>query len=75
MLVVLWFCGLRVGEALGLRRADLHFTPSATSLGCRVGGPHLHVVHREDNPNRASAKSRDERSVPVVAWVLAYYDR
>lgn len=75
LLVVLWFCGLRVGEALGLRRADLHFTPSATSLGCRVGGPHLHVVHREDNPNRASAKSRDERSVPVVAWVLAYYDR
>ncbi|MGH3418434.1 MAG: hypothetical protein ACRDOD_02365, partial [Streptosporangiaceae bacterium] len=26
-------------------------------------------------PNGASAKSRNERTVPVVAWVLAYYDR
>jgi site-specific recombinase XerD len=75
LLVLLWFCGLRIGEALGLRRADLHFMASATSLGCAVPGPHLHVVHRDDNPNHASAKSRDERSVPVVAWVVAYYDR
>lgn len=75
LLVLLWFCGLRIGEALGLRRADLHFMDSATSLGCSVPGPHLHVVHREDNPNAASAKSRNERSVPVVTWVLAYYDR
>jgi site-specific recombinase XerD len=74
-LVLLWFCGLRIGEALGLRRGDLHFVDSATSLGCSVPGPHLHVVHREDNPNGASAKSKNERSVPVVTWVLAYYDR
>ena len=75
LLVLLWFCGLRIGETLGLRRADLHFTGSSTSLGCRVPGPHLHVVHRDGNPNGASAKSRNERTVPVVAWVLAYYDR
>ena len=75
LLVLLWFCGLRIGETLGLRRADLHFTGSSTSLGCRVPGPHLHVVHRDGNPNGASAKSRSERTVPVVAWVLAYYDR
>ena len=75
VLVLLWFGGLRIGEVLGLRRADLHFTGSSTSLGCREPGPHLHVVHRDTNPNRASAKSRDDRVVPVGAWVLAYYDR
>ena len=29
LLVLLWFCGLRVGEALGLRRSDLHLVPTA----------------------------------------------
>jgi integrase/recombinase XerD len=75
VLVLLWFGGLRIGEVLGLRRSDLHFTGSSTSLGCREPGPHLHVVHRDANPNRASAKSRNDRVVPVGAWVLAYYDR
>jgi site-specific recombinase XerD len=74
LLVLFKFTGLRVGEALGLRRSDLHFTDSSTELGCHVPGPHLHVVRR-DNPNRASAKSRDERVVPVGVWVLACYDR
>jgi len=75
LLVLLWFGGLRIGECLGLRRSDLHFTDSSTSLGCSEPGPHLHVVHRDNNPNRASAKSRNDRVVPVGAWVLAYYDR
>ncbi|MGH9107015.1 MAG: tyrosine-type recombinase/integrase [Acidimicrobiales bacterium] len=73
LLVMLWFCGLRVGEALGLRRSDLHFASSALPLGCSVPGPHLHVVRR-DNVNRAWAKSR-ERAVPVRAELLACYDR
>jgi Phage integrase family len=64
---------MRVGEALGLHRSDLHFASSATALGCPVGGPHLHVVGR-DNENGARAKS-GERSVPVPAEVLACYDR
>jgi len=75
LLVLLWFCGLRIGETLGLRRAGLHFTGSSASLGCRVPGPRLHVVHRDGNPDGASARSRSERTVPVVAWVLACYDR
>lgn len=74
MLVILWFCGLRIGEMLGLRRSDVHFAESSTQLGCQVAGPHVHVIRR-DNPNRASAKSRDSRVVPVGPWVLAYYDR
>ncbi len=73
MLAVLWFCGLRVGEVLGLRRSDLHFIASAASLGCPIPGPHLHVVGR-DNPNRARAKSGD-RSVPVRNEILSCYDR
>ena len=73
LLVVLWFCGLRVGEALGLHRSDLHFASSAAALGCPMGGPHLHVVGR-DNENGARAKS-GERSVPVPSEVLACYDR
>jgi len=73
MLVLLWFCGLRIGEALGLRRSDLHLVPTAASLGCSAPGPHVHVVGR-DNPNRARAKSGD-RVVPVPAEVLSCYDR
>src|SRR5665647_1723520 len=73
LLVLLWFCGLRVGEALGLRRSDLHLVPTATTLGCSTPGPHVHVVGR-DNSNRARAKSGD-RVVPVRAEVLSCYDR
>jgi site-specific recombinase XerD len=73
LVVMLWFCGMRIGEALGLRRADLHLTASAQALGCAVGGPHLHVIDRDTNPNGAHAKGT-ERCVPVRAEVLACYD-
>ena len=33
LLVVLLFCGLRSGEALGLRRSDMHLAPSSTKPG------------------------------------------
>jgi integrase/recombinase XerD len=71
--VIWWFCGLRIGEALGLRRADLHFTASAQALGCAIPGPHLHVVDRDTNPNGAHAKGVDHH-VPVRAEILACYD-
>jgi integrase/recombinase XerD len=74
LLVLLWFGGLRIGEALGLRRSDLHLLDSATSLGCHLPGPHLHVVRR-DNPNKVWAKSRNDRAVPVGLWVLGFYER
>lgn len=74
LVVLLWFTGLRIGEALGLRRSDVHLSEHSTDLGCLVSGPHLHVVHR-DNINRASAKSRNDRHVPANRWVLAYYSR
>jgi site-specific recombinase XerD len=73
LVVTLWFCGLRIGEALGLRRSDLHLTASAQTLGCAVPGPHLHVVDRDGNANGAHAKGGD-RHVPVRAEILACYD-
>jgi integrase/recombinase XerD len=73
LLVLLWFTGLRIGEALGLRRSDLHLMESATVLGCGVAGPHLHVVPR-DNANGAAAKGRGERVVPLAGYVVSYYD-
>jgi integrase/recombinase XerD len=73
LLVLLWFSGLRIGEALGLRRSDLHLMDSATALGCQVAGAHLHVVPRE-NSNGAAAKSRRERVVPLAQYVVSYYD-
>ncbi|MGA5550985.1 tyrosine-type recombinase/integrase [Streptomyces pseudogriseolus] len=65
--------GLRIGEALGLRQEDLHFLASSRSLGCPVQGPHLHVRRRTDNPNRAPAKSRHPRYLPVTPDIVAFY--
>ena len=64
--------GLRIGEALGLRRADMHLLPDSRCLGCAVVGPHVHVRHRA-NPNGALAKSRFPRTVPASEAVLAAY--
>jgi integrase len=61
-------CGLRAGEALGLRLEDMHMLPDSGHLGCTVPGPHVHV-ERRSNPNGAWAKSPYERNVPVPADV------
>ena len=73
LLVLLWFSGLRIGEALGLRREDLHLMESAAALGCATTGAHLHVVPRE-NFNGARAKGRRERVVPLAHHVVSYFD-
>lgn len=66
--------GVRIGEALGTWRPDLHFLARSDALGCRLGGPHMHVVRRM-NANGALAKSRYPRSIPVTdETVDAYAD-
>ena len=70
LLRILHETGTRIGEALGLRTEDVHFLPSSRSLGCAVGGAHLHVVRRNDNPNEALAKSRRSRHVPVAGRIV-----
>lgn len=64
--------GVRIGEALGCWREDLHFLARSESLGCRLAGPHLHVQRRM-NANGALAKSRYPRSLPVTALTVDAY--
>ncbi len=66
----LYATGLRVAELCGLHLADLHLLPSAAHLGCQVTGAHLHVVRREDNENRALAKSLWPRTLPVTTALV-----
>ena len=72
LVILLRDAGLRIGEALGLRRADMHLLPDSRTLGCAVVGAHVHVRHRA-NPNGALAKSRFPRTVPASDAVLASY--
>ena len=66
--------GLRRGEAVGLRRCDVHLLASSRPLGCGVPRAHLHVVRREDNPNGAWAKSRRQRVVPLDFLTVQAFD-
>ena len=70
----LYATGLRVAELCGLRLSDMHLVPSAAHLGCKVAGPHLHVVRREDNENRALAKSVYPRVIPVIKELVWLHD-
>ncbi|MDP5183250.1 tyrosine-type recombinase/integrase [Blastococcus sp. BMG 814] len=79
---------LRIGTVAGFRRYDLHAVPDAVEYAlldpwglkegredlCRVRGPHLHVVKRFDNPNRALAKTGDGRAYPMDPLMLVAYD-
>jgi len=67
--------GLRRGEVAGLRRGDVHAVAEATSLGCPIAREHLHVHRRENNGNRAWAKSRQPRAVPMDRLVVQSYDQ
>ena len=66
--------GLRRGEALGLRRSDVHLLADSAALGCAVSRSHVHVVRREDNPNGAWAKSRRPRVVPLDFVTVQAFD-
>lgn len=65
--------GVRIGEALGLNREDMHLLADSRTLGCPVVGPHLHVRRRADNANGALAKSRYPRSIPVPEAAATLY--
>ncbi|MEW1628995.1 tyrosine-type recombinase/integrase [Streptomyces sp. NPDC089173] len=73
LLVLMLATGIRIGEALGLRREDMHFLPDSRTLGCGVPGAHIHVRHRRDNENKALAKSRFPRAIPVDGTTVAEY--
>lgn len=64
--------GMRIGEALGLRRQDMHLLPDSRVLGCRHEGPHVHV-RRRVNANGAFAKARQPRAIPVDEVTIELY--
>ncbi|MEW2412616.1 tyrosine-type recombinase/integrase [Streptomyces sp. NPDC046866] len=64
--------GVRIGEALGLRREDMHFLANSSSLGCREPGPHIHVRRRQ-NVNGALSKARQPRWIPVSPDTVGLY--
>jgi integrase/recombinase XerD len=64
LVALLAVTGIRIGEALGLRREDMHLLASSKVLGCPVEGPHVHI-RRRLNANGALAKTRKPRWVPV----------
>ncbi|QIZ39766.1 integrase [Saccharopolyspora sp. ASAGF58] len=64
LVAILAVTGMRIGEALGLRREDMHLLASSKVLGCDVAGPHVHVRRRQ-NANGALAKTRKSRWIPV----------
>ena len=73
LLAVMYFAGLRVGEALGLRLSDLHFAERSGGLGCAYPGAHLHVVPRA-NVNGARVKNERARIVPVEGPLVGAFD-
>jgi integrase/recombinase XerD len=74
LVLVMARAGLRRGEVCGLRRGDVHLLADSRALGCEVARAHLHVVRREDNPNRAWAKSRRQRVVPLDFLTVQAFD-
>ncbi|GAA1563152.1 site-specific integrase [Dactylosporangium maewongense] len=72
LVLLLWCTGIRIGEALGLHREDMHLLADSQSLGCQVKGPHVHV-RRRLNSNGAWAKSRRPRVVPVTSELGVCY--
>ena len=72
LVAILAESGMRIGEALGLRREDMHLLASNNVLGCAIHGPHIHV-RRRANTNGSLAKSRFPRSIPVTTDVVDLY--
>ncbi|MFZ3491763.1 tyrosine-type recombinase/integrase [Streptomyces sp. 5.8] len=73
LLAVLRDTAIRIGEALGLRREDMHLMPDSSAFGCRVPGAHIHIVRRDNNANGALSKSRRSRWIPVTPDTAGFY--
>jgi integrase/recombinase XerD len=58
LLALLWDSGVRVGEALGLRHADIAAAEREVTIAPRV------------NDNGARSKSREQRTIPVSAQLI-----
>lgn len=69
---LLYFTGIRVGEALSLFTADLHFGGGSRELSCRIVDPHFHV--RMDNAVENDARAKGcERTLYVHEELIERY--
>ncbi|MBX7131470.1 MAG: tyrosine-type recombinase/integrase [Fimbriimonadaceae bacterium] len=61
-MAVTWLAdaGFRIGELCGLHLVDLHLREGAQCGQCRA--PHVHICHRDGNPNRARVKTKNSWS-------------
>ena len=55
--------GVRVAEAVSLRRSAMHLTPNSMHLGCSTTGPHIHVV----------GKGNKRRWIPAHSYLVSVY--
>lgn len=55
--------GMRVEEAVTIRRAQMHLSPNSASLGCPIKGPHLHVI----------GKGNKARWLPANPYLVSVY--
>jgi integrase/recombinase XerD len=55
--------GMRVAEAVSLRRSAMHLAPNSMQLGCAVKGPHIHVI----------GKGNKARWVPAHSYLVSTY--
>jgi site-specific recombinase XerD len=71
---LLYFTGIRVGEALSLFRSDIHFSGRSRDTNCTTSHPHFHVML--DNPveNGARAKGRERLLHAAPHLVERYID-
>ncbi|WP_406279315.1 tyrosine-type recombinase/integrase [Nocardia sp. NBC_00881] len=72
LVILLADTAMRIGEALGLRREDMHLLATSREFGCMFEGPHVHVRRRR-NANGAWAKARKPRPIPVTTAVVDSY--
>lgn len=69
---LLYYTGIRAGEALSLFTADMHFGGGSTELGCKLVDPHFHV--RLDNPVENGARAKGcERTLFVHDQLVERY--
>jgi integrase len=69
---LLYYTGIRVGEALSLFCGDIHFGGGSPELGCRTVDPHFHVVMGNDTENGARSKGA-ERTLHVSSLLVERY--
>ncbi len=66
--------GLRIGEALGLRRSEPGLLPTSVHLGCQERGPLMFMLlRRGSNSNVPALKDDNRKVVPVSDEVVTPY--